>query len=96
MAAKGSKAWAICDRCGLRSKYLDMVVEPGTGLFVDKLCNDGQWNRVDHPQNFSPKPRLEGQGLKNASPDAVVVAGNHLSNEEDALILGSDSQPIFI
>jgi hypothetical protein len=69
MAAKGSKAWGICERCGLRSKYLDMIVEPGTGLFVDRLCNDGMWNRIDHPQNFSPKPRLEGQGLKNASPD---------------------------
>lgn len=95
--AKGLKAWALCERCGLRFKYADMVTEPGTGLFVDRLCNDGMWNRVDHPQNFAPKFRAEGLGLKNASPDRneETARGTMITDESGIYILDDEGLPIF-
>lgn len=38
---------AFSDRSGHAHRYIDMVVEPGTGLFVHKYENDGAYNRRD-------------------------------------------------
>jgi hypothetical protein len=38
--ASGVKAWAICDRCGIRFKYAKIVTEPGTNMRVCRRCLD--------------------------------------------------------
>jgi hypothetical protein len=38
--ATGTYALGICDRCGLRMAYLDMVKERQTGLKVHEACED--------------------------------------------------------
>lgn len=38
--AGGRWALAICDRCGMRGKYTEMVCEPDTGLRVHPRCMD--------------------------------------------------------
>ena len=68
--ASGKNSFAICDRTGFKHRLRDMVIEPGTGLFVYKGWSDGRWSRVDHPLNF-PAPAGEAIGLKNASPDII-------------------------
>ena len=91
---KHSKALAICERCGLRFKYNDMKIEPGTGLFVDAQCNDGAYNRVDHPQNFSAKPRKEGEGLKNASRDRTETDTSFIY-DDSGLPIRTDGTEVF-
>ena len=67
--ARGDKARAICDRSGFEYPYKEMVVEPGTRLFVHYTESDGAWNLIDHPQNFPPKNLVDGVALKNARTD---------------------------
>lgn len=69
--AKGKKAKAMCQRSGFIYPHNEMVREPGTGLIVHKSESDGRFNRVDHPQNFSPRARAEGLPLSHASSDVV-------------------------
>ena len=68
--SSGKNAWAICDRTGFRHPYTEMVTEPGTGLFVHYSVSDGEYNTVDHPQNF-PDVGTENTGLEHPSPDRV-------------------------
>lgn len=94
--AQGKKAVAICDRCGFKGLYKDFVIEPGTLLFVDKICNDGRWNRVDHPQNF-PATADEAIGLENPRPDIIDKQVPFLETDDGGvLILGYGNEPIYI
>lgn len=67
--AQGKKAVGICDRTGFKHLLRDLVKEPGTGLLVYKSWSDGEWNRVDHPQNF---PAIAGEAiaLRNPRPES--------------------------
>lgn len=67
--AKGRKSRGICERTGFEVPYRKIVVEPGTKLLVENTMSDGRWNRVDHPQNYSPRNLGDGQRLKNATGD---------------------------
>ncbi len=67
--ATGKLAWAICDRCGLRCRYLelndDVVNQRKTGLRVCPACVD-----QDNPQLWvSRSLRAEGIALRNPRPD---------------------------
>lgn len=79
---KGKYARAICDRSGFEYPYSEMVVEPGTGLFVHKSESDGMYNAVHHPQNYSPRDLADGASLRNARPDPgtdrLTFLGDHL------------------
>ena len=59
--AAGKFAWAICDRCSLRFKYLSLVTEPETFYRVCRSC-------LDEPM---PKKRakVDGVPLRNPRPD---------------------------
>jgi len=92
--AKGKKALVICDRGGHSVLLRDTVIEPGTGLRVDKKWSDGKWNKVDHPQNFSADTS-ENIGLKNPRPDRVEPSLNYLRDSDGDLILDGSGQPIF-
>lgn len=84
--AKGKRAFSICDRTGWKTRYKDMVIEPGTGIFVDKSWSDGKWNRVDHPQNF-PADTSENIGLKHARIDRPEPLPTYLTDESGDYIL---------
>ena len=96
--AQGKKAFAICDRTGFKHRMRDMVVEPGTGILVYKRWSDGEWNRVDHAQNF-PADTREAIGLKNPRTDTYNPEMPYLidlDNGEDLLILAEDGMPIYV
>ena len=71
---KGKRAVAVCDRGGHKIPYRRLVIEPGTGLRVDKYWSDGYWNIRDHPQNFSPKHLDDEKPLKNPTYDTLVFS----------------------
>lgn len=91
--AKGKKALAICDRGGHQVPYSKTVIEPGTGLRVDKRWNDGRWNRVDHPQNF-PADTGESVGLKDPRP-ARTEPSVLLLDESGEVITDDNGLPFF-
>lgn len=92
--AKGKKAKAICDRGGHEVAYKDTVVEPGTNLRVDRKWSDGKWNRVDHPQNFSPKEAGDAQALRDPRPDRTEPQVLLVDDNGD-VIVGDDGLPFF-
>lgn len=65
--ATGHHALAICDRCGFRIKYLDLITEQQTNLRVCESCLDEpQPERVGRPDAIAlrePRPDpQEGEG----------------------------------
>jgi hypothetical protein len=69
MYAKGTRAWGICDRTGLRYKLNDLVWEirngQRTGMRIGKDVVD-----PDHPQNFLGRVRIKDpQSLLNPRPE---------------------------
>lgn len=92
--ARGKKARAICDRSGFEIAYKDSVIEPGTGIRVDKRWSDGMWNRVDHPQNF-PADTSENIGLRDPRTDTYESGVEFLTDEDGVIITGEDGFPIF-
>lgn len=93
---KGKYAKAICDRSGFEYPYNEMVVEKGTGLFVHRSETDGMWNLVDHPQNKSPRPKLDGLPLKNARPDSNADWLVFLSDEQGCWLVDGCGNPLFV
>lgn len=95
--ASGKMAFVICDRTGFKVPYRNSVVEPGTGLRVDKRWSDGMWNIVDHPQNF-PADVGEAINLENPRMDVPEVQPPFLAADEDGVLILMDGggQPIFI
>ena len=63
--ASGKYAKKICDRCGWKYDYLEIRTEAGTNIDVCPECDDGKWNRVDHPLNYPPKDLVDGMALQN-------------------------------
>lgn len=74
MFASGKHAWAICDRCGFRFKYLDIVEEEGTRWRVCQSCDDGEYSMISHPQNGPFLVDVDPEGLEFARPDVSVTA----------------------
>lgn len=58
----GKNAYAECMRCGFLCKYNDLIEEQ-KGLWVCPYCNDGIFNRKDHPLNMPTVWRLDPEGL---------------------------------
>ena len=76
--AQGKRAWAICDICGMRCRYLDLrtptVMGNTTGLKVCPGCFD-----LDHPQNFLPQAiKVDAQALRGARPDTGLARSRWL------------------
>jgi hypothetical protein len=72
--ASGRYSNAVCDRCGVRTKYIDLRGETirgkSTGLLVCPVCWD-----PDHPQNFLDRYVVaDGQALRHARPDTGLTA----------------------
>lgn len=61
--ATGKHSLAICDRCGFRVKYRDMV-EEWNGLRVCQKCFEPK-----HPQLETIKHRPDAEALRNARPE---------------------------
>jgi hypothetical protein len=59
--ATGHYALAICDRCGFRLKYLDLVLEAQTSLRVCDAC-------LDEPQPERAR-RPDAIALRDPRPD---------------------------
>lgn len=69
MYAKGTRAWGICDRTGMRYKLGDLVDEirngQKTGLRIGRDVVD-----PDHPQNFLGRVRInDPQSLRDPRPE---------------------------
>ena len=69
--AKGKYAYFICDRSGFRFKYSERVKEP-TGLVVGASETDGRYNKLDHPQNKTPRIN-DDENLRDARPEVVLA-----------------------
>jgi hypothetical protein len=95
--AQGKKAFAMCDRTGFKHRIQDMVIEPGTGLYVYKGWNDGIWNIVDHPQNF-PAAAGEAIGLENPRSNTIDPSPPFLETDDGSIFILDDQtgQPIFV
>jgi hypothetical protein len=93
--AKGKRAFAICDRSGFKVPYKDTIIEPGTGLRVDKRWNDGKWNRVTHPRNF-PADTSESISLRDPRPDRVEPNPLFLVDENNNLLKDENGLPIIL
>lgn len=74
--ARGTLSVAICDRCGMKVRYLDLRPQifdgAMTGLMVCPDCLD-----EDHPQlkvgrNFKPEP----QALEHPRPEVTLEPGD--------------------
>lgn len=67
--ASGKIAWSISQRSGLRFPYSEMVIEPGTKLWVHKSETDGKYNIVDHPQGHVKAPKADKISLEHIFGD---------------------------
>jgi len=84
--AIGKHALSLCQRCGFQFKYLSMKTERGTLLRVCQECDDGVYNRVDHPQNHPPKKLTDAIGLKHPVTKPSLIVGEFEyaeANKED-------------
>lgn len=70
--ASGRHSLAVCDRCGMRMRYLDLVTEVGTGLRVHATCEDDPIPTA--------RPRAPAVTLRNPRPDSNEGG----TQEEDA------------
>jgi hypothetical protein len=71
MAGRKIQSWFISDRSGFRYRYADRVKETD-GTLVGPDESDGQFDRVNHPQNKSPRIS-DFIVLKDARPDTVLA-----------------------
>lgn len=71
--AIGKYAWAICDQCGFRYKYLDLK-ETSYGTRVCRSCHDGGYDIMNHPQNFPANAALDDESLDDPRPDKVFTS----------------------
>ena len=65
----GKFAKAICDRCGDKVKYKDLI-EEWTGLRVCETCLDPE-DPLEFPRNFPVDP----EALQHPRPDTAIEAG---------------------
>lgn len=91
--ARGRKSRAICERTGFEIAYKNLVREPGTNLRVDKRMSDGYYNRVDHPQNFSPKDLTDAQALELATGNENFAFAN--CNFVQTRLYDEDGSPLL-
>lgn len=62
--ASGAKAWATCQRCGLRGKYVEMVADGNVpNLRVHAYCRD-----IKNPQE-KPIRADDATQLRHPAPD---------------------------
>jgi hypothetical protein len=67
--ARGKRALAICDRCGLRFKLLTLRSESVKGVRQNALVCSSCFD-PDHPQNFQGmRPVYDPQALRKSRPD---------------------------
>lgn len=75
--ASGKFAWASCDICSFRCRYIELrtptVAGKATGLRVCPSCYD-----PDHPQNFVDARTVDAQALRNPRPDTGLAASRVL------------------
>lgn len=67
--ATGKYSYAFSDRSGMPFPYREMVIEPGTGLFVHRSESDGKWNRSEIYKD--PLIPADAQDLENARPGVL-------------------------
>lgn len=67
----GARAWAVCDTCGFRGRYTEMVTEPVTRKRVHKRCMDKKV--VSRPVILD----AERIALQHPRPDAQFTAVAH-------------------
>jgi hypothetical protein len=97
--ARGTRSRGICDRCGWEYAYLELKAEPGTLQRVCRECNDGMWNRVDHPQNHPPHDLSDAQGLEFPRPDRVETSSQNIGPiqaEDDTPIFAENNEELWI
>ncbi len=96
---RGSNAWVISDRSGMRFRMKDMIKEPGTGYLVHKSESDGRWNAVDHPQANLQKystPYGDPFPVENARPDISWVLDIYLTDENGNFITDSEGHQLEV
>lgn len=89
--SSGKHSWAICDRCGFRFKYNELLFEPGTKWRVCRTCNDKGFSLVTHPQNQPPPVWPDPQALRNPRPDVTMEAPTSIWSPRDSIYFVSTS-----
>ena len=72
--SSGKNAKYVCDRCGFTYKWSSIQREPGTDFYVCRECNDGEWSRISHAQNFPPPVRPDELPLEYSNREVAVSA----------------------
>lgn len=94
--AKGDHSFFICMRSGKKTRQRDGIKEPGTGLLIDKNESDGMWNQKNHPQNKTPRQRLENKPQRFALSGKNEVGLHFLLTESGDYMIDESGQPILI
>ena len=81
--AAGIWSRAICDRCGLKMAYADLVTEVETNLRVHERC-------LDEPLTYW-KPRNEPQALRDPRPDFFEATIDDTMWSADGTFVTADS-----
>ena len=91
----GKRKWAsskgvtgFSDRSGLPYRYSDMIIEPGTGLWIHKSESDGAENITEAFRD--PKVPSDAQKLKHGRniPSEAFIDSNSLFIEDNSSIEG--------
>ena len=81
--AKGKEAWGLCDICGFRYLQRELTFN-SYGLLVCSYDFDGDYDRVNHPQNYQPPFSEDPQGLEDPRPDRVEPSITSLWEPDDS------------
>ena len=87
------RVWSLCDRCGQKF-YRSKLRKETTNFVVCSACFDGKFDRKNHPQNKSARPRYESKKVPDGRPMAVpdisylaLESGGFLLTETGAQII---------
>lgn len=92
--SRGRRARSVCDRGGHEFPYRYLVIEPGTGLRVDRRWSDGRWNSVDHPQNFPPRHLNDEAPLRYPTSEDLPCTLEELTDENGAILVDENGAEI--
>lgn len=69
--ARGKDSLFVCDNCGFTYPYPERR-KTSYGTVVCVYCDDGAFDKKNHPQNFGPPPSEDPQGLEDARPEVPL------------------------
>jgi len=85
-----SRGYAISDRSGMKFKYSDMILEPGTNYLVHRDESDGMYSLKNHPQNY-----IFGASDRAVQKNARPLIPQTTSEDLTGLLQTEDGSDLF-